>query len=120
MKLLFCTECWDVIKLAHPEVRACECGKVVGGYDKNEATAWSNGKGISIAIDNYDLVRAVKALAKSKANGTNRVDRYKYPINWNFRTWVRPNDGFFNLRTRIIHDWHERNTCKPSNQKKGG
>jgi hypothetical protein len=81
MKLLFCPDCWDVIKLTF-EVRSCKCGKVFGKYVDN-STAVVNGEGISLAIDN-------SRLPISKVHDIVPVTCY-----------ARPHTGKYNPNTKI-------------------
>lgn len=51
MKLLFCTECHDVMKLRHESI-SCECGRSFGWYLKDGLNARYGGKGILLGLDN--------------------------------------------------------------------
>ena len=56
MKLLYCTECDDVVRLWHHE-RSCECGKTGGKYiDGLKAEIW--GPGLPFGIDNMSFIDA--------------------------------------------------------------
>ena len=119
MKLLFCSRCWDVFKLAMHETRRCECGQVAGKYLPDGHHAVTNGKGFSIAVANGDLEKALFALkvweheTKEKTVATTQeiIDShfkldYKYFIDVCRikRVWVRPNGGNGNPRQSIQED----------------
>lgn len=104
MKLLYCEDCQDLFKLGMEE-KICECGKVKGAYDSNGRTAWTNGKGISVAVDNNTFSRSVSHIRHTlRFSYTVTEDKYNYPKKWQFTAWVRPNNGFFNDRTRIVEE----------------
>ena len=80
MKLLFCPECSDVIKLSYKK-RFCFCKKSYG-YIKDEITgvcdvAYINSVGMPLAIDNNDLVRAFNS-------------RKTEDSAWVIKAWVLP------------------------------
>lgn len=58
MKLIFCPECQDVVKLAMTE-RRCECGLVAGRYTDN-LNAEINEAAIPLGIANSSLVGALR------------------------------------------------------------
>lgn len=58
MKLLFCSECHDVVKLLSAH-RTCQCGRSWGNY-KNDKEATIGGKAIPLGIGNGTFVEALK------------------------------------------------------------
>lgn len=58
MKLLFCQECEDIIRLKSHE-KKCDCGKVKGRYLDNINAVYS-GPAIPIGIDNNFLATAIR------------------------------------------------------------
>jgi hypothetical protein len=90
MKLVFCTECWDVFKLAR-ELRACECGYCVGKYLEDETHAVTNGRGICVAFNNNKLVKSIIKLRDSKC-GERGI-----PL----EAWIREHDGISNPRSSV-------------------
>ncbi len=104
MKLLFCEDCYDVFKLDTDEERACKCGKVTGHY-VNNMEAVTNGKGISLAIGNGSLIKAMVTMSKSITIDTinNKYDRDYFIKNCNIKyAWVRPNEGEGNPHTKVV------------------
>jgi len=87
MKLLFCPECSDVIKLDLGYTRECHCGLCRGKYI-DDTHAVTNGKGLCIAMANPDISQAY---AKVHFDGT------VMPI----RCWARPNTGLANPHTKV-------------------
>jgi hypothetical protein len=81
MKLLFCPDCWDVFKLSG-DIRSCRCGKVVGRYINN-LYAETNGKGVCLAINNYEIP-------------TSSPNENRY-----IECWARPHEGKLNPHTKI-------------------
>ena len=103
MKLLLCPVCSDVFKLTTSHIRRCDCGRVAGRYDPDGRTAVTNGQGISLAIDNNTVRRAVWALEDIPADTPK--DQYSNAGSKTLlRAWVRPNDGPGNNRCRIEPD----------------
>lgn len=59
MKLIFCTKCYDVIKL-DSKLRKCKCKKSGGRYlDDLNAEYW--GDSIPLGFDNHSLVEAISS-----------------------------------------------------------
>ena len=58
MKLLFCQDCKDIIRLFR-ERRYCKCQKV-SGYYTNDTEAVFRGKPILIGIDNKSFAESIK------------------------------------------------------------
>lgn len=57
MKLIFCPECQDVVRL-FLETRTCKCGKAGGKYlDQHNAVYW--GHAIPIGMSNLGLLTAI-------------------------------------------------------------
>lgn len=88
MKLLFCPECDDIIKLTRSETRSCKCGQCVGKYVDN-LYAVTNGNGICLAISNPDLLGLI-------------IDGVfgKTPVT----CWARPHEGKHNPHTIVDPD----------------
>lgn len=59
MKLMFCTECHDVVALRHAE-RTCECGKCKGRYLDDGLHAVVEGPVIPLGYANRTFVFALK------------------------------------------------------------
>ena len=93
MKLIFCPQCEDVIKLTKDN-RSCSCGYCAGKYNEDGKTATTSGKGVCLALSNLDLKKAIKALNDEQQD--NGEKRYHYPKEWNVKCWVRPHEGKFN------------------------
>lgn len=61
MKLIICTECWDVFKLEH-ETRRCKCGKCEGRYLEDGLNAEFKGEtAVPIGFANTSLLEAIEA-----------------------------------------------------------
>ena len=87
MKLLLCPRCQDIFKLAY-STRQCACGLVAGRYNEDGHTAVSNGKGISLALDNNYIIDAIFEMQDIKDAGySDYYERARIPF------WVRPNEG---------------------------
>jgi hypothetical protein len=97
MKLLFCPDCWDVIKL-ESEIRKCKCGKCSGKYLENLHNAVTNGEGICLAFNNSSLTSAIVrfALLRDKREVT-QADTCAF----HFSAWVRDHGGPSNPRTIV-------------------
>jgi len=95
MKLLMCTRCSDVFKLSRYETRSCRCGLVKGRYDNNGLDAVSNGKGISLAINNFSLMDAMARIDLSTCTYDDFREMCKVEC------WVRPNSGPGNPRSKV-------------------
>jgi hypothetical protein len=61
MKLLFCLECQDIVRLS-PERRTCRCGRAWGQYLEDNRTTVQTRNSLSLAIAGPDFDRAIKAL----------------------------------------------------------
>ena len=59
MKLLYHQACNDLFKLDYI-ARTCRCGQATGAYNANGDTAWYNGKGIILVLDNYFMKYLVR------------------------------------------------------------
>ena len=68
MKLLYCIECQDIIRLIETE-RVCMCGKTKGRYI-NHVEAIYSGSGIPIGLNN---TKFVEAMFFQPENGPGRV-----------------------------------------------
>lgn len=102
MKLMFCPGCSDVFKLVRYESRHCLCGKVKGKLIDNRV-AVINGEGISMMLDNMDLLKAMK-----KLEGMDQDKPESYYKNYaKVGFWIRPNSGHGNPRTRIMKSLFE-------------
>ncbi len=59
MKLIYCPDCLDMIKLRMLEFRHCACGNSWGYYLEDDLTAEVGGSAVPIAIENDELREAV-------------------------------------------------------------
>lgn len=59
MKLLFCKNCQDVIKLILNEKRVCKCGKVGGKYIDSLNAVYFGDMAVPIGFANSSLINAV-------------------------------------------------------------
>jgi hypothetical protein len=59
MKLLLCVICQDVFKLEVGTLRSCKCGAVTGMYKDDGHHSVTNGKGVSLAMDNNYVFSAI-------------------------------------------------------------
>lgn len=64
MKLIFCPECHDVIKMSF-NTRYCECKLSWGKYLEDGLHAEIGGKTISLGFNNTDFVRAIQSRPKA-------------------------------------------------------
>ena len=60
MKLLYCVECQDVIRLVKEE-RKCSCGKVSGKYLDKLHAEYSGEEAVPIGFDNSSLIKAIQS-----------------------------------------------------------
>ena len=61
MKLLYCTECGDVVSMTSGNItRSCKCGKVAGKYLKDHITAVVTKDSIVFGIDNGSFLNALR------------------------------------------------------------
>ena len=101
MKLIYCKDCQDMVKLRLTEMRFCMCGKVYGRYIDN-TTAEVSKTAISIAIGNGSLAQAIQNMELFSERQGDELSRESYqnlaPINY---AWVRPNNGAGNPHTTI-------------------
>ena len=80
MKLLFCMQCGDVVKL-FPERRSCKCGKSWGEYEDDNATTVQTTNSVSLGIHNQDFRQAVDAYLKDPGHFS--------PV-LTMRCWINP------------------------------
>jgi hypothetical protein len=59
MKLLFCKNCQDVIRLVQEEKRTCSCGKVSGRYINDLDAIYSGKEAIPIGFANSSFAHAI-------------------------------------------------------------
>jgi len=59
MKLIYCPDCRDMIKLRKLEFRHCACGHSWGYYLEDDLTAEIGGSAAPVAIENDELREAV-------------------------------------------------------------
>lgn len=59
MKLLFCTECEDIIRLKTGNLKKCDCGRISGRYI-DEINAVYSGPAYPIGIDNNYFAQAIR------------------------------------------------------------
>ena len=65
MKLLFCKNCYDVVKLYEGEDRCCKCGKSGGRYiDCVNAEYWGD-SAVPMGFANLSFVEALKNIPDS-------------------------------------------------------
>lgn len=69
MKLIFCPECQDVVKLAMSE-RRCECGASSGRYLEDALHAEIAGAAIPLGFANSTLARALQERPASGLGST--------------------------------------------------
>jgi hypothetical protein len=60
MKLIYCPDCLDMMKLRMLELRRCACGKSWGYYLDDDLTAEIGGLAVPIAIENDQRRDAVQ------------------------------------------------------------
>ena len=60
MKLIFCRECQDVVKLRRTNWRKCQCGKSSGRYLADGWYAEIRGSAVPICFLNSTLLHAIK------------------------------------------------------------
>jgi len=60
MKLIFCPECFDVVKLRAEEKRTCYCGESWGQYYPDHIRASYGGKCIPLGINNNSVDMALR------------------------------------------------------------
>ena len=76
MKLIYCRECRDIVRLAH-HTRYCECGKSRGWYEEDGLHATIGGPCIPLGIHNGDFALA-------------RNNRRSSGPGFRFEAWVIP------------------------------
>lgn len=59
MKLIFCEECHDIVKLTR-KLRACECGRSQGQYSGDGLHAIISGPCIPLGISGSSFVQALR------------------------------------------------------------
>lgn len=60
MKLLFCKNCQDVIRLVQEEVRTCRCGKVSGKYINDLDAIYSGKEAVPLGFSNHSFANAIR------------------------------------------------------------
>jgi hypothetical protein len=80
MKLLFCMQCGDVVRL-FPERRSCKCRKSWGMYEDDNATTVQTTNSISLGMANPDFRQAVDAYLK---------DLGRFSPVLTMRCWINP------------------------------
>lgn len=66
MKLMFCKECYDIVKLTY-ELRECECGQCSGRYGPDGLQAHISGPALAMGVLNDSFTYALeKRLKDSK------------------------------------------------------
>ena len=59
MKLIFCTECQDVVKLVKDKIKKCKCGRCSGKYIDG-LNAWYSGDSvIPLGFSNPSFIEAI-------------------------------------------------------------
>jgi hypothetical protein len=61
MKLLFCLECQDIVRLS-PEKRHCLCGRSWGQYLDDHGTTVQTRNSLSLALHGTDFDRGIRGL----------------------------------------------------------
>ena len=89
MKLVLCFECHDVFKLGY-DITTCKCGKCRGKYNKDGLTAVTNGEGLSIGMNNFDIGPARLAVDANKVA--------------DIKCWARPHEGEHNPNSKVRKD----------------
>lgn len=59
MKLLYCSQCFDVVALRPELERVCACGRCRGRYFEDELHAWISGPAIPLGFANTSLTSAL-------------------------------------------------------------
>jgi hypothetical protein len=59
MKLIFCKECSDVVRLTTEKIKQCDCGKSSGQYTDN-LYAWYKGPCIPLGFANSSFLSALR------------------------------------------------------------
>jgi hypothetical protein len=60
MKLLYCTECGDVVGLRPDMERVCACGASRGRYYEDRLHAWISGPAVPIGFANHSFEDALQ------------------------------------------------------------
>ena len=81
MKLLFCKNCQDVIKLSTKKMRYCSCKSIKGRYLKDGIHAEVSKDAIVIALNNSELGQALGCYSMN-----NMHEKNNFPTN--FGGWV--------------------------------
>lgn len=76
MKLLFCRDCADVVKLQY-EIRRCKCGQARGRYleDGWHAEVWGDRTDV-IGLHNRDVLAACGLNATAGPNGGPKIEAW--------------------------------------------
>ena len=102
MKLLFCPNCDSIFNLSYKE-KQCECGKVKGRYINN-VEAEVNGVGVSIAIGNGSLFKAIHEVDSNQDDWRNDEKWWAWweqrPSKNMILAWTRPHSGKANPHTK--------------------
>lgn len=103
MKLIFCEQCFDVVKLDR-EMRQCKCGRVKGRYI-DEVHAEVSPEAVSVYMAEASLEQAIAQMHRTKqiCDNTMQSDHYANaaPI---VKVFVRPNTGCGNPHTTLIEE----------------
>lgn len=59
MKLIFCKECTDVVRLKVEAIKKCDCGKSSGQYYEDGLYAWYKGPCIPLGFANRSFTSAL-------------------------------------------------------------
>lgn len=99
MKLLLCHSCGDLFNL-DLHLKSCSCGQVKGKYINREE-AVVNGNGLSIAIGNGSLDRAMFACMDLEDDPRERegVDPWHHATT--IMCWARKHEGPSNPHTKV-------------------
>jgi len=79
VKLLFCRECNDVIRIVPEDIRECQCGKVKGRYLEDGYHAeYSGDEAIPVAFLNSSFAEAIRE--QPQEGGGYRFDAFVVPV----------------------------------------
>lgn len=86
MKLLYCENCHDLVRLFPAKTKKCDCGQVAGKYLKDDLTAVVTANAVVCGIDNNSLQIARIYYNHNKNRVPSRVDYY-------FVGWIPTHPG---------------------------
>ena len=102
MKLIYCKECKDMVKLSRCGWRHCKCGRVFGRYLKDGHKARVSRTAISIRIGNPALKEAIGKMEQISER-TSKAPGKKYRKDAAIAdAYVRPNEGPGNPNCDVV------------------